>query len=232
MNGMRIWILSAVVLIAAILGLGWLIGLSPLLSQVAASDSERANVELANATQEATLAQMKTQHEHIDEIQVDLEKLQASISSTVDSDVIYALLAQYQGGSGAVPSLISLSEAVQYGVPVEGPETTAAEAPASGSAPSGSLATSLYTIPVTISFSQTSLDQVMAFVAAMQHGPRLFLVTSVTSTPESASITAYLFVIYDGTTAQVVDVPEVVEPTPEPAPTSEATPTPTATPTP
>jgi hypothetical protein len=234
MNGMRIWTLVTVLLIGAILGLGWLLGLSPLLAQAAASDAERVNVELTNTAQEATLALMKSQHDEIDSLRDDLDELSTSIPSQVDTDTVYELLAAYQAASGATPSFISLGEAVQYGIPVEGPETTAADAPASGSAPQGALADTLYTVPVTISFGATGLDQVMAFVAALQHGPRLFLVTSVTTSPDSASITAYLFVIYDGTTPQVVEAPDAVvpEPTPTPAPGGTETPVPTGSPTP
>ncbi len=232
MNGMRIWTLVTVVLIGAILGLGWLLGLSPLLAQAAASDTERGNVELTNTAQEATLALVKSQHEEIDSLLDDLEELNTSIPSRVDTDTVYELLAAYQGASGATPSLISLGEAVQYGIPADAPETTAADAAASGSSPQGALATSLYTVPVTISFGATGIDQVMAFVAALQQGPRLFLVTSVTASPESSSITAYMFVIYDGTTPQIVEAPDDTVPAPEPTPTITPTPGETVTPTP
>jgi hypothetical protein len=234
MNGMRIWTLVTVVLIAAILGLGWLLGVSPLLAQAATSDGERANVELTNTAQEATLALMKSQNEQIDSMLAELELLNASIPGEVDSDTVYKLLSNYQAESGAVPTLISLGEAVQYGIPVDAEVTTAGEAPQSGDVPQGALATSLYTVSVTISFDGTELDDLMSYVAALQQGPRLFLVTSATRAPESATITAYMFVIYDGTTPVIVQPPDEVvpEPTPEPTATPGETTVPTPTPTP
>jgi len=240
MNGMRIWTIATVVVIGAILGLGWLIGVSPLLAQAAASEQERVTVEATNAAQAATLAQMKSEFDNIDELQDDLELLHTSIPSTVDSNVVYALLAEYQTSSGAVPALISLGEAIQYGVPAPGPDATTEDTPVSGAAPSGALASSLYQVPVSITFSQTSLESVMAFVSAMQHGPRLFLITSVSSTLETSTITGYLFVIHDGTTpvAEVADggtPAPVVTPAPtetavsDPSGSASPTPTPTST---
>jgi hypothetical protein len=231
---MRIWTLATVVIIGAILGLGWLIGVSPLLTAAAASDSDRAAVDATNRAQEATLALMKSQNDQIDLLLADLELLNASIPSGVDTETVYELLADYQESSGAAPSLISLGEALQYGIPEDAPVTTAAEAPPSGNVPQGALATSLYMVPVTISFDSPGVDKLMAFVKAMQRGPRLFLVTSVIAAPESASITAYMFVIYDGTTPVIVQPPDEVvpEPTPTPTPGETGTPAPTGSPTP
>lgn len=230
MNGNRIWVLVTTVAIAAILGLGWLLGVSPLLAQAETAETERAAVELTNASQQAALLQMQDQFEQLDDLEVALEELRLSIPGETDADGVYALLAAYRDVAGASPALITLGEAVQYGVPVDA-GTTASPAPGSAPPATGRLATDLYSVPITVTFEGTSLDAVYAFVYLMQHGPRLFLVSSVTTSPEGSTITAHVFVIHDGATSVVVPEGATV---PEPAPTESATPTPdpSGTPTP
>lgn len=232
MKGNRIWILLTLLIIAAILGLGWLLAVSPLLTQAQEAELQRRDAELTNAAQAAALVQMKEQFEQLDQLEVDLEALRLSIPSDVDSDYVYALLSTYQATSGATPSLITLGEAVQFGIPVAAESTTATPSAASGPAATGRLATDLYTVPVTISFESTPVDSVLAFVNQLQHGPRLFLVTSVTTSAQASTITAYMFVIRDVT--QAPDVPEEGQQPPLPTPTPTPTPTPgeTGTPTP
>lgn len=228
MKGNRIWILATLLVIAAVLGLGWLLAVSPLLTQAQAAEQQRRDAELTNAAQAAALVQMKAQYDQLDELAVDLEALQLSIPSDVDSDYVYALLSTYQAASGATPSLITLGEAIQFGIPVTEETTTATPSGASGPAATGRLATDLYTVPVTISFASTPVDSVLAFVNQLQHGPRLFLVTSVTTNEQASTITAYMFVIRD-----VTQAPEASEETaPAPLPTPTATPTPSGTATP
>lgn len=236
MKGNRIWVLVTLVVIAAVLGLGWLFAVSPLLTQAQAAELQRQEAELTNAAQAAALAQMKEQFAQLDELELDLEALQLSVPSDVDSDYVYALLSTYQAETGATASLVTLGDAVQFGIPVAEEVTTATPSGPSGPTATGRLASDLYTVPVTITFDATPLDSVLAFVNRLQHGPRLFLVTSVTTSNQASTITAYMFVIYDAT--QSPEVQEETQPTPLPTATPTATPTPgetgepTPTPTP
>jgi len=118
----------------------------------------------------------------------------------------------------------------------------------------------LYTVPVTITFTDNTAAQVLSFVAALQRGPRLFLVTSVTGSGSdggsegggtSATVTAFMFVLadpsataddateallehgFDATQAATPIGPKpTATPTPTPTPSESATPTPTPTGTP
>jgi hypothetical protein len=226
----RIWILGTVLVIAAVLGLGWTVGLSPLLSQATTADTERASVEAVNAAQTAALAAMREQFEDIDSLREELEIIRLSVPAQVDADLVYAMLSGYQTGTGAVVASITVGEAIQYGIPVNADESADGTAAPAAAAP-GSLSTDLYTVPVTITFDGVPAGQVLAFVKAMQIGQRLFLVTSVTGNGEtgesgSATITAYMFVIHD---PSIADLGVSGGSTPEPEPEPTATPAPEAT---
>lgn len=206
MNGNRIWVFVTALLAVGAVALSWFLGASPLLARAATSDAERAGVEAINAAKLAELQQMKVQFAELDDLTEQLQELRNSIPGVVDTDYVAGLLSQYQAASGAVASLVTIGEAIQYGIPVaaEG-ETTAAPAPASGPQASGSLATALYTVPVALTFAQAGVANVMEFVRQMQTGSRLFLVTQVIAGTDTSTITAYMFVIHDPVSAAVLE---------------------------
>ena len=267
MNATRIWALGTAVVIAAILGLGYLLGIAPLLGAAAIADGQRAEVEQNNLAQSALLASMKADYDRLDEIQEEIDALRVSMPSEVDSDFVYAYLAGIQLGSGAVVDTILTGQAVPYGQAtgtdggVTAEAAPAADDPAAtGAAAAPTAIEGLYTVPVTLTFtSATSFDQVMAFAAAMQLGPRVFLVTAIqrSVTEEGVgTITAFMFVISHpdespgstfGENAEAIKSfptpripvwgeqdPDDAAPAPTPTPTAEpqpsASPTPTPTP--
>jgi hypothetical protein len=231
MTSNRIWILATALVVAGVLGLGWLLAISPLLTRGSEADAERSSVELTNQAQTALLAQAKTQYEDIEALRAELKVLRVSVPAEVDSDYVYALLSQYQDVTGAKVASITTGEAVLYGVSGEAPADGAETASASGPGLGGTLAEILYTVPVTVTFDEAPLANVLQFVKAMQTGPRLFLVTSVVSSGESGSVsvtvTAYMFIVHDpaaGVAAQVAP--------PEPEPSETAAPSPSESPAP
>lgn len=208
MNATRIGALITALVIAVVLGLTWVLGASPLLSQASAADSDRAAVEAANAAQEVLLAEARAEYERIDELEAELAALRVSIPGVVDPEFVYALLAGYASGTGARVDGIELGEARPYGgADVEGAEATATDGAAAQPG--------LFTVPVTITFADgVASDPVLAFAWALQRGPRLFLVTSIAggdggdgSGGGLYTISAYMFVVYD----PVADPGEAVE---------------------
>lgn len=241
MNANRIFGLVTVLIVAAVLVLGWILGVSPLLTRAATADEERVAVEQTNQQETAKLTQMKAQFDRLDEIEVELAKLRISMPAESDTDFTYRLLSQIQSASGATVNSIQTGEALPYGV------ATGTAVAAVPSEPQVATPSALYTIPVTITFDKVPASNVMTFASLMQNGPRLFLVTSITGDGEdSSTITAYMFVMHDPNAPRgaaelaysgVLPTPKVsakveVEPTPEPtaAPEESATPTPTPTP--
>jgi hypothetical protein len=241
MNTNRIFGLVTVLLVAAVLVLGWILGVSPLLTQAAAADEERVTVEQANLVETARLTEMKAQYDRLDEIELELAKLRISMPAESDTDFTYRLLSEIQSASGATVNSIQTGEALPYGV------ATGSEVAVEPSDPQAGTPSGLYTIPVTVTFDKVPASNVMAYASLMQNGPRLFLVTSISGDgKESSTITAFMFVMHDPTAPRgaaeeaysgVLPTPKaagkvVVEPTPEPTPTPGETATPTPTPTP
>lgn len=255
MNANRIFALGTVIVIAAVLGLGWLVGLSPLLTAAELADQERIAVEQTNQSQQATLASMKADFERLDEIEDELAALRVEIPNEVDSDSIYALLAGYQVGIPTMVETITTGEAIPYGQLTDDPDAQ----PAEGAETAGvAQFDGLYTVPVTITFPKgTVANEIIAFAGAMQNGPRIFLVTSITrpstSDGSAGTITAYMFVLAErddtpGASAGSHDAPlagfavgtlpvwgsqgdQESDDEPTPTPTESPTPTPTPTPT-
>lgn len=245
MNSKRIWTIAGVLVVVAVLVLGWVIGVSPFLAQASVADTEREGVEAVNDVELAKLEQMKELYAEIDDLRVDLALLRVSVPGEADTDFLYSLLAGIQTGSGANVATIATGEAVPYGA-AGAAAATASTTPAAAAVPS------LYTVPVTVTFDGVEAAKVLAFADAMQSSPRLFLVTGVTGDgAQSSTITAYMFVLYDANSprgaaaeayAGMLPSPKVtgktpapvVEPTAEPTPgaTGAPTPTPTGTPTP
>ena len=256
MNANRIWAIGTILAIAGILGLGWLVGVSPLLSQATEADQQRVGVEQTNQVAQAVLEGMKEDHDRLPELEAELASLKLSIPTEVDSDFVYAYLAGIQSGVGVTVEKVTTGEAQPYGVP------TAADGGGSEVPAGAASVPDFYTVPVTITFPEgTSATEIVAFAGALQNGPRIFLVTSIArpSTAESEpTITAYMFVMSvpddspgssEGEHAEAlldVAIPVIKEwdwrakspddeatpgatPTPTPGTTDSATPTPTPT---
>jgi hypothetical protein len=262
----RIWAIGVGIVIIAIIGLGWFLGAAPLLAQASAADAQRVTVEQSNQAQVALLAQMKGDFDRLDELEEQIRELQLSIPGELDSDFLYSYLAGIQVGTGAEVLSIATDDIQTYGMPSDAAAGAAAAttdpAAADGSTPVATVpgVDGLYTVPITITFRPgVSLGSITAFAGALQTGPRVFLVTSITRDPApeaSGVITAYMFVLAhpDDTPGAAVDAyagvladykPQAfvpwkkvsgATPTPSdsatPEPTDSATPAPTATGTP
>ena len=253
MNANRIFAIVTAVAIAAILGLGWFLGVSPLLSAAALADQERLVVEQTNAAQQATLAAMMSDFQRLDEIEAELEALRVAVPNEVDSDVVYDYLARIQSGVPVTVLKVTTGEAIPYGQALDAAEGQAPEGTTAGVAQFEGL----YTLPITIDFQKgTTVPEIIAFAGAMQNGPRIFLVSAITrpasSDGSAGTITAYMFVMAErdetpgssagdhdesldkytrGAIARWGSDGEVI-PTPTPTPGETDTPAPTDSPSP
>ncbi|MHC5797731.1 hypothetical protein ACVXZ4_16400 [Lacisediminihabitans sp. FW035] len=194
MNRDRLLTLAIVGAIALVGVLGWLVGVSPILSQVASADEERANVTSTNDLNAMKLIALKKQFENIGETQTELDKLRGSIPATADMPVFLRTIKEYGDAQGITLKSVEVSGVSAYVAPAAAapvvtpgaaattptptptPSTPAAgtTAPVVPAAPSNGL----YVVPIKVSVSGT-YAQVMAFAGAIQAGPRLFLVTSL-----------------------------------------------------
>ncbi len=208
MNASRIWTVGAVLLIAAILGLGWVLGVAPLLTQASAADLERAGAQNQTALQRAALEQMKVDFGRLEEIQEELRTLQASIPVDEQIDVFASSVEAAASRNGALLTSIVAAE-MPYGSSPEAPVAV----PATGGVIMSTPAGTVYTVAVSIVL-QGDLGELFASFQELQTASRLFLATGIildnSENPE-ATISGYVFLLTD---RQVAATPEEAATTP------------------
>ncbi|PRY67543.1 hypothetical protein B0I08_106150 [Glaciihabitans tibetensis] len=214
-----------------ILALGWFLGVSPQVDAAAASHTALASTELQNAKHRTTLLALIEQHARIDAIRAETLSLRGEIPAGLGLpdlvDEMTAVAAAHgvvitRYGAEEPLSPISLAEAAQASVaptteptgeqpaaPTAGqPTAPAAEsiAESAATAPSPRVtAGNLYAVPITLTLSGTPADA-RAMVGELQHGRRLFLVTSadfVATEPLEESVSevrGYAYVLIDAAT--------------------------------
>lgn len=185
MTGNRLWVIIASAVIVGVLALGWMLGVSPLLLQASSADEQRLQVEAQNYGYEAQLVELKALGEKLPELEQELAMLRSSVPETVELDDFFDSVAALAAASGVLIETITASEAAPYG----------AEAASTEDAPGASAG--VFTVPVSLTIKGPQ-EASVAFVAAMQNAPRLFLVTSVdvtAGTDPGGTLTGYLYVI-------------------------------------
>ena len=89
----RIWTFATVIVIIAVVALGWFLGAAPKLAESARYDSEREAVLVQNELSRTTLAQLEADFERLDEFERELAELQAEFPELPEySDAVEALL--------------------------------------------------------------------------------------------------------------------------------------------
>lgn len=73
----RIWTFATVIVIIVIVALGWFLGAAPQIAEITRVEGERAAIVAQNQLNRATLAQIESDFERLDEFEQELEELQA-----------------------------------------------------------------------------------------------------------------------------------------------------------
>lgn len=73
----RIWTFATVLIIIAVIALGWFLGAAPKLAEMARYDTEREAVLVQNQLSRTTLVQLQADFERLDEFEQELAELQA-----------------------------------------------------------------------------------------------------------------------------------------------------------
>lgn len=200
MNSNRLWVIGSVLTMVVVLVLGWIVGVQPQLTAAASATVQRLGVDQTNAGYEAVLAKLRAEHEKLPELTAELGALTASVPSGTESSAFVTELNGVAVSTGVTIRSLTFSDAVTYKPPAVAPPTT----PTSGSsstptptpapAPSASPAapppvtnslitsTNFFATPVQVGV-RGSLAQVLDFLAGAQKGTRLFLVTTLSSSP-------------------------------------------------
>lgn len=176
-----------------ILMLGWLLGVSPKMGEIAAADAETASAAAQNAALEQSNAELREQSESIEERRADLAELLEAVPAEAATDDFVDAVERTAVASDVVLETLTLGEGVSYGtggagaIPaVDGAESTAPE-PLAG----------LVTIEVSLTVAGDP-EQAMHFVDELQTGDRLLTVTQVTTDagpPGMTTVRGYLYVL-------------------------------------
>lgn len=211
----RIWTLGAVLVILGIIGLGWLLGVSPKLAEAEAATEAKVLVDQQNEEHAATLVLLREQFEHLDELESELEGLREELPSEADVEGFIEYATGVAAQAGVVISTITALEPSVYGAggavveaPAETPDDDAADAPTEDGAVAPSAPqpdttagarSALYSVGISVAV-EGSPEQVMAFSKLLQENKRIFLSTQVTFDSGGAGIlggtvSGHLFVL-------------------------------------
>lgn len=211
MTRTRVWIAGAVVVILTIAGLGWTLGVSPMLAEADAAAQTRSTVETQNTVLAAANEVLREQFENIDELETELAELRTQLPEGPEVESFIDYINEEAIKGGVIVSTIEVVEPSTYGAdgeegaPPAEPTTPPAEGetPAPAAAGQAAAATQigamLYSVGITVTV-QGSEEQVMAFARGLQDSDRLFFGKSVTFTSGSVSelggaIRGHLFVL-------------------------------------
>jgi len=237
MDRNRIKLIIAMVSGVAVLALGFLLGVQPQLSAASAAAEQKASVDQQNEGIRSAVEQLIAENEGLSGLEAERDSKLASVPAAPDMPALIRQLDQMAGEAGTMVTSFTTADPVSYvapasatapaaAAPAEGTESSegtdgsadAAAAPAEAALPTApatvtdpAVTTANFsTIAVTVDI-QGSYDQALDFVDRIQKGPRLFLVTAITSSePEEGSETAegqtwtvggLVFVLQDGDTA-------------------------------
>lgn len=245
MKSNRLWLIGTAIAVVAIVMLGWILGVSPKLSEAATAAQAADQIDAQNAVTQQEIAALQKAFENIDEVREQLDELGESVPSSADLPDFIRQLNAIGSLYGVSVTSISTGSAFIYAPSAVSaqPEVAAATALVAGS--------DFVVIPVTIKVSGTYAS-VLNFTRGLQAGERLFLVTSLSvvggATPEavapargqepvasersfSGEVSGQIYVVLDpNAPIDVEDVEDEVNPTPTATPTATPTPTATATP--
>jgi Tfp pilus assembly protein PilO len=226
----RVWFIGTAIATIGVLALGWFLGVSPRLSEVAASNADRQAAQTVNDQQVAGIAALKEKFSSIEDVQQELDELRLALPSTVELDQFINQIGAAADEQGvSVVGFTSDDPAVFGVVAAEVPIATEGEAtpsPAATPAATDAVATppladalldpaNFITVKVSVTV-EGEYGKILAFLAQMQDNPRLFLVSDLDIGVKEATISAkvdgYIYVLLDPTTADSAAVDPATAP--------------------
>jgi Tfp pilus assembly protein PilO len=207
----RLWIVICTVLSIAILAGGWFVGVSPQLDAARAADLQRSTVEGQNTATRAQVAKLVAAEKDKDELHSELAALRAQVPESIGGAQFISSLQQMAASTGVSLESLTVGQPTAYVAPIP-PETAAAPAASTSTesaAPSASASatpdpdaapavddgitpltdplitpSNFVLVPIAVEVSGSN-DQVLAFLHALQHGPRLVQLTNVGTTTDA-----------------------------------------------
>lgn len=175
MRSNRLWGIGTAIVIVAVLALGWVLGVSPKLNELAGVTASLDAVNAQNQQHQLELAALEAQFENIDELRDELADLQAAVPSDVGLPDFIRQLNTLAAATGVAIDSISTSDPGAYSVPAVPGTTVDAEGNvvALPAAPAN-----LVTINTVIKIKGTP-SAILLFVKGLQSGDRLFFISEL-----------------------------------------------------
>lgn len=212
----RLLLIVAAITGVAVLALGFLLGVQPQLAAGAEARSQQESVDAQNDALRAATAQLRAESERLPELRAELATAEASVPAEAAMPTLLRQIDEMATGSNVTVSGFTTADAVAYEVPAsaaapatdagtstegtdasaggatDGDATGATDGTAGGAPPAVTdplvTAATFSTIAVTVDV-EGSYVQALEFVDRLQKGPRLFLVTTITSSePEDGAV--------------------------------------------
>ncbi|MET3767541.1 Tfp pilus assembly protein PilO [Marisediminicola sp. UYEF4] len=215
----RWWTAGAVLVMALLVALGWILGMEPQLAEARAADEERVGVETLNATYEQTLVKLKELDEDLPALTQQLDELEAALPPDAQVSTLLGQLNALAAESAVELTSITAGVPEKFGAaaeaaaalaPVEAPapeesDDTAAVAPDTETvAPDTETAApapeNFVAVPISVEFTGDPVA-LLAFVEKVQYGTRLFLVEALDITYDGGGgkvkIDGFVYVLTD-----------------------------------
>jgi Tfp pilus assembly protein PilO len=206
MDTNRLWTIGAGLAMVVVVVMGWFLGIQPQLSSATIASADLAATQTRNDASSASIAKLKADFEGITKLTRDAAALRESVPSSAQISAFVTELDSLAGEHQVEVNSITVSDAKAYTPPVvvaaapavgnsatSSPAATPAPTNVPVSAPAAPTAPALVTnpkitaanfiaIPVQLSLKGPYL-KVLEFVKGLQTGPRLFLVTTMSTKP-------------------------------------------------
>jgi len=183
MKSSKFRVLALSFLLVVVIIAGWLVGIAPQLADASRTNASRAAVLAQNVANEAILRKLKADYAEIDVLRNKLSVLKVAVPTSAEISTFVTELNFLANSHKVIVRSITVNDAKPY-TPVE------LVAPTSGSETSGAGAslttnprvTSSNFIVIPVQFSVTGdYSRVLDFVHEVQVGPRLFLISNLSS---------------------------------------------------
>lgn len=225
MNRSRLWIIGSVLVIMALIALGWFVGISPKLTEANQADTERQSIETVNAAHAATLAKLEVLDEQLPDLEETLAELRKALPDDAAISTLLGQLNSIAEQNGVQLTSFTAEAPAEFAAAVPQPvssdpggtnpaaetEPTAA-VPAAAVAPVSAGSSEFITIPVNVTITGAALG-VAGFIESLQFGDRLVLVTDLQITTDASggtsSIDGFIYVLRDKAQAEA---PSTAEP--------------------
>ena len=222
MNGNnRIWVLGTFLVCAAVLALGWFLGVSPQLDAASQADQQKQSIDDQNRARQAVIAGLKAQFAGIEDLRTQVTGLQAAIPADANLSQYVLQINDNAAVNGVGVASVAFGDGVYVplaapvapaapaapGAPAATPTPTAVPTPTPTPAavpapvPAAGIVGKLVAIPVTLKVTGT-YSGYLGFVNALQSGERIFLLSTMTATADAAvpgtfvvNIAGYIYVL-------------------------------------